>query len=79
MDLKKYGVDSWNLIYDNPLASETDIKDFVLEGSAVASFPRGVSVWKMPSARRKGRRPIMCCGVPRISLRMCISSGIFGR
>lgn len=41
MDLKKYGVDSWNLIYDNPLASETDIKDFVLEGSAVASFPQG--------------------------------------
>ncbi|MCR5329939.1 MAG: YesU family protein [Lachnospiraceae bacterium] len=30
-----------NLIYSNPLSGESDIKDFVLEGSAKISFPDG--------------------------------------
>ncbi len=29
------------LIYENPLASETDIKDFIMEGEAVITFPLG--------------------------------------
>lgn len=29
------------LIYDNPLACEEDLKDFILEGSAAVSFPQG--------------------------------------
>ncbi|MGI5899637.1 MAG: DUF1961 family protein [Christensenellales bacterium] len=29
------------LIYENPLASPEDVKDFVMEGSAAISFPRG--------------------------------------
>ena len=41
MDLKKYGIETCDLIYENPLASENDIRDFVLEGSAVTSFPQG--------------------------------------
>lgn len=41
MDLTRYGIEKSELIYENPLASETDIQDFVLEGSAVASFPQG--------------------------------------
>lgn len=41
MDLRQYGVEKSELIYENPLASQEDIQDFVLEGSAVASFPQG--------------------------------------
>lgn len=41
MDLKRYGIEKSELIYENPLASENDIRDFVLEGSAVTSFPQG--------------------------------------
>lgn len=40
IDLKKYNVTE-KLIYENPLSREEDIKDFVLEGSAVYSFPQG--------------------------------------
>ena len=29
------------LIYDNPLASEADLKDFLLEGKALITFPEG--------------------------------------
>ncbi len=29
------------LIYENPLASEADIRDFVLEGEAAVTFPQG--------------------------------------
>ncbi len=41
MDLKRFGIEKSELIYENPLASEKDIQDFVLEGSAVTSFPQG--------------------------------------
>ncbi len=30
-----------NLIYDNPLSREEDVKDFILEGTAGISFPNG--------------------------------------
>ena len=29
------------MIYENPLSSESDVKDFLMEGSAAISFPRG--------------------------------------
>ena len=29
------------LIYENPLAAEADIKDFIMEGEAVITFPLG--------------------------------------
>lgn len=33
--------DKSELIYENPLASEADIRDFVLEGEAAVTFPQG--------------------------------------
>lgn len=39
IELKDYNVVG-KLIYDNPLSSEEDIKDFILEGSAIATFPQ---------------------------------------
>lgn len=29
------------LIYENPLACEADVKNFILEGQAIISFPKG--------------------------------------
>ena len=39
-NLKEYNF-SKKLIYENSLSSSEDIKDFVLEGSAMVSFPKG--------------------------------------
>ena len=40
-EIKKKGEKNSDLIYSNPLQSEADIRDFVLEGSAKISFPNG--------------------------------------
>jgi len=39
MNFKPQPIDK--LIYDNPLASEADLKDFLLEGRALITFPEG--------------------------------------
>jgi len=39
--MKKYGVKLGELLYENPLACQADLKEFVLEGSANISFPNG--------------------------------------
>ena len=42
MEFTKYGItETPNLIYNNPLASKSDIEGFVLEGTANISFPEG--------------------------------------
>ena len=42
MEFTKYGITTEpQLIYNNPLASESDIEGFVLEGTANISFPEG--------------------------------------
>ena len=42
MDFTKYGItETPKLIYNNPLASKSDIDGFVLEGTANISFPEG--------------------------------------
>ena len=42
MEFTKYGItETPKLIYNNPLASESDIEGFVLEGTANISFPEG--------------------------------------
>ena len=42
MEFTKYGItETPKLIYNNPLASKSDIDGFVLEGTANISFPEG--------------------------------------
>lgn len=40
MDLKRYGVNSVECIYENKLKTPEDIKGFVLEGQAAVTFPQ---------------------------------------
>ncbi len=37
----RYGTELVKLIYENPFTSPEDIKDFILEGNAITSFPNG--------------------------------------
>jgi hypothetical protein len=39
--MERYGIELTKLIYENPLARQEDIKDFILEGSAITSFSNG--------------------------------------
>ena len=39
--MKQYTAENAKLIYENPLSCEEDIRDFILEGSAVITFPEG--------------------------------------
>lgn len=39
--MKRYGLELGDPIYHNPLAQESDLADFVLEGSAAITFPEG--------------------------------------
>ncbi len=39
--MKRYGTELKKLIYENPMVAKEDIKDFILEGNAVISFPNG--------------------------------------
>lgn len=39
--MNHYTTENAKLIYENPLSCEKDIRDFVLEGSAVITFPEG--------------------------------------
>ena len=39
--IRNKGVKNAELIYSNPLSCEEDVRDFVMEGSAVVSFPEG--------------------------------------
>ena len=40
MERKEHGMEE-KLIYENPLAKEEDIRDFILEGKAIITFPEG--------------------------------------
>lgn len=39
--MKKYQVELGEVLYENKLSCREDVKDFVLEGSALLSFPKG--------------------------------------
>lgn len=41
VELKNYGIIGAELIYYNPFREEKDIRDFIMEGSAKISFPKG--------------------------------------
>ena len=46
MEFTKYGItETPKLIYNNPLASKSDIDGFVLEGTANISFPEGTTFY----------------------------------
>lgn len=58
MDLKmiKYGVRVKNLLYENTLACQEDIKDFILEGAARITFPQGRMRMENAFAAREGQK-----------------------
>lgn len=45
-----------NLIYENPLSCEADLKDFVLEGKARMSFPEGCLRLENAESAEKGQK-----------------------
>ena len=53
-----------NLIYENPLASEADMKGFVLEGKARMSFPEGRLRLENAESAEKGQKAnyVLWCG-----------------
>ena len=52
----RYGLELGTPIYENALASPEDIKDFVLEGRAVISFPRGCMRMENALASSEGQK-----------------------
>lgn len=67
MEFTKYGVtETPKLIYNNPLASKSDIDGFVLEGTANISFPEG---------KLRMENGLSCCAGSEGKLRFMVSEG----
>ena len=78
MEFTKYGItETPKLIYNNPLASKSDIDGFVLEGTANISFPEGKLRMENGLSAAQVRRQTTFYGVRRIFHPMFTLNGSF--